>query len=712
MSAERAQLKRQILSLLLNNKKKAFRPKEIAKRLNIRTTARFSLFEDILEELAQGEMIDTAPKGRYTHRERTELRSAEGTLRMNLDGYGFVTVPAHGDYFIRANRLGTALDGDWVRINLAADVRGRSSSRHQEAEIVEVIDRKRQETVGDFEKMDGYGLVRPDDQRVHKNIHIPSGAFNKAKQGDKVRVVIDAYTDPRGMPQGRVLEVLGKSDDPNVAVLSIALSQGIAYDFPAEVEEEAAWVPTEVTKEIIDARLDLRKARVFTIDPEDAKDFDDAIHIERLPSGDFSVGVHIADVSHYVKQGSALDAEAYKRGTSTYLVDRTIPMLPEVLSNQACSLRPNEDKLAYSLLMVVSPRGVVKSYELKETVIRSIMRLTYEEAQQIMDGGISAHEVKDDVLLAAKLARTLTTRRGAQGVLAFDTPEIKVILDPEGHPIDIVRRPQLDSHRLVEEFMLLANRTVSEHIGAKKGAPPFVYRIHDQPDIERIKALREYVRAFGFTLPKAASGGVSREDLAALLAHFKDTPSEIIVSEAALRTMAKAAYSHVNIGHFGLGFKHYTHFTSPIRRYPDLIAHRLLKHYTSGGGQVSEEALAEACDHCSAMERRSVEAERESVRLKQVEYVAEHLGEVEDGIVKGVTKFGIFVEMTRYLTEGLVHVRDMGNDFYEFDQDSFTLTGRRTGHKIRLGDPVKVQIAAANVETRRVDLLLVDNNKK
>lgn len=709
MSEDRAQLKRQILSLLRNNKKKAFRPKEIAKRLNIRNNARFDLFHEILNELGHGGMIAKAPKGRFMHRERAELRTAEGTLRMNLDGYGFVTVPAHGDYYIPPNRLGTGLDGDWVRINLAADVRGRPSARHQEAEIVEVIDRKRQETVGNFEEMDGYALVKPDDQRVHKNIHIPSSTYNGARQGDKVRVAIEAYTDPRDMPQGRIIEVLGKSDDPNVAILSIALSQGIAYDFPSAVEEEAAWISVEIPQDVVAQRLDLRKERIFTIDPQDAKDFDDAIHIKRLESGDFAVGVHIADVSYYVKQGSALDAEGYRRGTSTYLVDRVIPMLPEVLSNNVCSLRPNEDKLAFSLLMVVSPRGVVKSYELKESIIHSIARLSYEEAQQIMDGGTPSHKVKDDVLLAARFARTLTKKRGSQGVLDFETPEVKVILDPEGHPVDIIRRPRLEAHRLIEEFMLLANQTVAEHIGNTKNPSPFVYRVHDHPDVERIKALRDYVRPFGYSLPKASNGSVSRKDLAELLDHFDDTPSELIVSEAALRAMAKAVYSPVNIGHFGLGFKYYTHFTSPIRRYPDLIAHRLLKHYAAGGGRVSEEALAEACDHCSGMERRAVEAERESIRYKQVEYVASHVGEVVDGIVKSVTKFGIFVEMTRYLTEGLVHVRDMDNDFYEFDADSFTLTGRSKGRKIRLGDEVKVQIAAANTETRRVDLMLMSS---
>lgn len=708
MSDERAQLKRQILSLLRNNGKKAFRPKEIAKRLNIRDNDRFQQFQEVLGELADGGMMQSIKGGRFRHRSRSELHAAEGTLRMHNQGHGFVAVPGHGDYYIPPNRLATAIDGDWVRIALAADVRDRPSSRHQEAEILEVVERRRTETVGTFEKMGAFAFVKSDDQRIHKDIYVPQEAFLGASQGEKVRVSIDAYTDPKAAPEGRVLEVLGSADDPDVAVVAIALSQGIAHRFPKAIEEEAALIATEITEEDIAQRLDLRDKRTFTIDPEDAKDFDDAIHIERLPGGNFSVGIHIADVSHYVKQGTALDGEAYRRGTSTYLVDRVIPMLPEVLSNEVCSLRPDEDKLAYSVILEVSARGAVKKYDIRETVIRSQARLAYEDAQGIIDGGTQEHPLREDVLLAARLARTLTKKRKSQGSIDFDTADVRVVLGKDGRATDVVPRPRLEAHRLVEEFMLMANRAVGEHIDKGKNALPFVYRIHDQPDAERIKALRDYVKALGYTLPATESGSVDRRDLAALLDHFEGSPEKLVVTEASLRAMAKAVYSPVNIGHFGLGFKHYSHFTSPIRRYPDLIAHRLLKHYAAGGGRVSEEALAEACEHCSAMERRATDAERESVRLKQVEYVAQHVGEVFDGVVAGVTKFGVFVELTKLLTEGLVHVRDMNDDFYEFDQNRFLLVGVHKGRKIKLGDEVKVQVTAANVETRRIDLQFAD----
>ncbi len=708
MADQRAQLKRQILNLLRNNGKKAFRPKEIAKRLNIRDNARFKVFQEVINELDEGGMVEREKGGRFRHRSRSELHKAEGTLRIHPQGHGFVSVPGHGEFYIPPNRLQTSLDGDWVRIALAAEIRDRPSSRHREAEIIEVLERRRTETVGNFEKMGAFAFVKPDDQRVHKDIYVPAEAFAGASAGDKVRVSIDSFTDPKASPEGRILEVLGPADDPQVAVLAIALSQGIADKFPKAVEEETADIPFDIPASEIKRRLDLRNERSFTIDPEDAKDFDDAIHIKRLDNGNFEVGVHIADVSYYVKQGSLLDGEAYRRATSTYLVDRVIPMLPEKLSNRVCSLRPDEDKLAYSVIMEVSPRGAVKSHEIRETVIRSHCRFSYEEAQLIIDGGTQDHPFKDDVLLAAKLGRTLTRKRINAGSIDFSTGEIRVILSKDGKPEDIIPKPRMEANRLIEELMLLANRAVAEHIAGKKNTPPFVYRIHDRPDVDKIKALRDYVRAFGYDLPKPDDKSVDRKELSSLMEHVKGTPEEPVVTQAALRSMAKAVYSPVNIGHFGLGFKHYSHFTSPIRRYPDLIAHRLLKHYAKGGSHVSEEALAEACEHCSAMERKATEAERESIKLKQVEYVADHVGDEFDGVVAGVTKFGVFVEITRLLTEGLVHVRDMNDDFYEYDERRYMLVGVKRGRKIKLGDKVRVKIAAANVDSRKIDLVFAN----
>jgi len=709
MPDTRAQLKRQILGLLRNNGKKAFRPKEITKRLSIKDNEKYKLFRSVLGELDEAGLVQKVKGGRYQHRSKEELHGAEGVLQMHPQGYGFVTIAGQSnDVFIPATRMKTALDGDRVRVSLAAPVRGKRSDRHREAEILEVLERGRKRTVGTFDKMGHFAFVKPDDQRLTKDIYVAKENFNGATEGDKVVVSIDKYDDPKASPEGSVLEVLGKATDPGVAVLAVALSQGIKSDFPKAVEQEAVDIPLEIPQREIERRLDLRDKNLFTIDPDDAKDFDDAVHIERLDSGNYSVGVHIADVSYYVKQGTLLDAEAYERGTSTYLVDRVLPMLPEKLSNGVCSLRPHEDKLAYSCIMEVSPRGAVKDYEIRETVIHSKQRFTYDDAQLIIDGGTQDHPLKDDVLLAAKLARTLTKKRKRQGSIDFDTDELKVVLNDKGVPVDIIRKERMEANRLVEELMLLANKTIASHIGKKKEAKAFVYRIHDRPDAEKIKALRDYVKAFGYQLPTGSDGSVDRKDLNELIEHVKGMPEGPVVKVAALRAMSKAVYSPDNIGHYGLGFKFYSHFTSPIRRYPDLIAHRLLKHYGTGGKGVDEEALEQACEHCSQQERQAVDAERESIKLKVVEYVSQHVGDVFEGVVTGVTKFGVFVEMTKLLAEGLVHVRDMDDDHYEYDERTYTLNGVHTRKTIRLGDAVKVQVAAANVETRKIDLIFAD----
>jgi ribonuclease R len=490
-----------------------------------------------------------------------------------------------------------------------------------------------------------------------------------------------------------------------VQVLSLAMSMDVKSGFPEAAIKEADRIGVAIPSEELSRRLDLRDKSIFTIDPEDAKDFDDAIHIEELPNGHYELGVHIADVSHYVNPGEPIDEEAYARGTSVYLVDRVVPMLPEKLSNVVCSLRPDEDKLTFSCIMEVSKHGAVKRYEIRESVIHSKQRFTYEEAQQIIQGGYPDHPLASDVVTAARLARTLTKKRLRKGAVDFDLPEVKVVLDAKGNPEQIVRKERLEANRLIEEFMLLANRTVAEHIGKERTSRPFVYRVHDAPDAERIAQLAEYVRAFGYRL-KLDGGTVSSKELNALFQHVKGSPEEPIIEDAALRAMAKATYTSENIGHYGLAFPFYTHFTSPIRRYPDLMVHRLLKQYARGKGAAPDREKLEArCVHCSQRERVAVEAERESVKLKKVEYMQRHVGDTFAGVVSGVTKFGVFVELSDVLVEGMVHVRDMDDDYYEYDERTFSLGGLHTGKTYRPGEPVEVVVAGANVESREIDLV-------
>ena len=765
---DRRTIRKDILRLLQDDGR--FRPRDLANRLGYTDDRAYGRFRDVLDELEERRVVAyedrhyfqedaaqkeghapaarkktnghaaapkakktkakpkakpkakaKAPTGRQTRLpKRTELAEHEqprdpnkavGRLIVKPQGFGFVEVEEQeDDYFIREHSMGTALDGDLVLVGLGAMQKNHVNKR-RECEVLEVVERRRTQVVGTFSKKGHFAFVQPDDQRVIQDIYVAEEDFGAAEDGEKVVVSIDRFESRKASPEGRILRVLGPATDPATRVLSLAMSMDVKADFPDEVEREAERIPEIIPQKEIQRRLDLRAEDIFTIDPADAKDFDDAIHIKEKPNGNYEVGVHIADVSHYVRSNTALDQEALERGTSVYLVDRTIPMLPEKLSNLVCSLRPREDKCAFSCIMEISRHGDFVGYELRESVIHSKERFTYEKAQDLVDGGFPDHPLASDVVAAARLARTLTKRRMREGSVDFDMKELKVILDEEGHPVDIVRKERKEANRLIEEFMLLANQAVAWHIGQPAGkkksdAPPFPYRIHAEPDAERIQQLAEYVRIFGYELP-LTDGNVKSTELNELLSDVQGTPEEAVIVRSALRAMSKAIYSTENIGHYGLGFDAYSHFTSPIRRYPDLIAHRLLKHYAEGGKPVDERELSARLKHCSERERAAVEAERESVKLKQVEYVQAHVGETFDGVATGVTKFGVFVELSALLVEGLVHVRDMDDDYYEYDESTFTMRGERTGKTYRPGDAVEVKVTGANVEKREIDLLFV-----
>ncbi|MEM6334995.1 MAG: ribonuclease R [Bacteroidota bacterium] len=698
MPVTRKQIWADVLRLFKNNGTKKYRPKMIARRLGYQDTKTFRVFRDVLHEMAEQGIV-TQSRGQYQFRSQRRPMMAEGTLSVNPKGFGFVSVEdQEDDLYVGARSMGAALDGDTVRVAVHAKSRG---DNRREAEVVEVLERKRTQTVGTFRQKGRRGFVESDDQRFTRDVFVAQDDFNGAKTGDKVVVSIDSFDDPKSLPEGRVLEVLGLASDPDVAVLALAMSFDVRSGFPPDVIEAAESISTQIPAKEIKRRLDLREERTFTIDPVDAKDFDDAIHVRRLDNGNVEVGVHIADVSHYVRPGTALDHEAYQRATSTYLVDRVIPMLPEKLSNGVCSLRPNEDKLTYSVIMELSMRGSLKSYRIEETVIHSHQRFTYDEAQALIDGG--DHELGDDVRLANKLATTLTKRRFKNGSIDFDRPEMRVELDDKGHPTGVVKKERKLANRLIEEFMLLANQTAAKHIGKRRRKTlPLVYRVHARPDTAKIEQLAEYVKAFGYVLPHTG-GMVEPADLNALLQHVKGTHEAPVIQEAALRAMAKAIYTTNNIGHFGLNFDYYSHFTSPIRRYPDLIVHRLLKGYAAGKPPYRED-IEMACRHCSEQERAAEQAERESVKLKLVEYITDHIGETFEGVVSGVARFGVFVELDEMMVEGLVHVRTM-DEYFEYDESAYALIGTRSGRIIRIGDPVRITVADADPIQRKVDFV-------
>ncbi|MBI3189418.1 MAG: ribonuclease R, partial [Ignavibacteriales bacterium] len=582
-----------------------------------------------------------------------------------------------------------------------------------EGEIVEVLERSTIPIVGTFEKSKNFFFVIPDDRRIKRDIYIPKGNTFGAKPDQKVVVVIDDWSSEHLNPEGHIIEVLGKSGEVKAEMASVARQFKLPLSFPKDVLHEVENISEIIPKSEYKKRLDLRQLLCFTIDPEDAKDFDDAVSLEILEDGNFKLGVHIADVSYYVKEHTTLDKEAYKRGTSVYLADGVVPMLPEILSNNLCSLRPLEDRLTYSAFMILSPRGVVRDYQIAKSVIHSKKRFAYEDVQKIIE--TKQGDYSETVLQMHRLSRVLLKKRLREGSIDFESVETKFRFDEHGKPLEIMKKVRLDAHRLVEEFMLLANQTVAKHIGSMKkeeNIRPFVYRVHDLPDPDKLKDLTSFVEHLGFKFN--LSGGITSKALQQLLLDVKGKEEENVINDVAIRAMAKAVYSPKNIGHFGLGFKHYSHFTSPIRRYPDLLVHRLLAEYEQKMTQQRREhfisKLPEMCEHSSSMERNAMEAERASVKVMQVEYMKRHLGDVFHGIISGVTNFGMFIELTDLLVEGLIRLRDMDDDYYIFDERKYSLIGRRTKKRFRLGDKVTVKVVRVDPEKRMIDFLLADTD--
>lgn len=708
------EIKKNILEFLGKYPSQSFKSRHLARRLHVTEEKAYHKLREALHELATNDKIRRLKGKRYSYKLGDDQHK-QGVLQMTRNKYGLVILDSDEEVFIAPQNLGTALDGDRVHVVLFA----RPARKHQregvetEGEIVKVLERTKREVIGVLKKTKNFFFVEPDSRRIPRDIYIPRAQLHGASDNDKVVVSIDEWTDPLLNPEGSVKEVLGKAGNVSVELRAIAMQYKIQIEFPAAVIDETESFPDALPKKEMNRRLDIRKQTVITIDPDDAKDFDDALSLDYDEDGNYMLGVHIADVSYYVREGSELDSEAYKRGTSVYLVDGVIPMLPERLSNNLCSLRPNVVRPAYSVFMTISKRGVVKDYSIKETVIKSASRFTYEEVQEILDKGKGEHY--ELIRGLHSLMQSLLKKRVREGSIEFSSTEVKFRLDEDNKPTEIIKKQQLDAHRLVEECMLVANRTVAMHIsrGKKKNILPFLYRVHAAPSRDKLTELAAFVSKFGYTYHMDGAG--LSKSLQKLIESVRGSAEENLINEVALRSMMKAVYSEKNDGHFGLSFQHYSHFTSPIRRYPDLIIHRLLKEYEEpikqGRWNILAEKMKTVALHSSAMEQRAVEAERASVKVMQVEYMQRHVGDEFEGIISGVINYGIFVELNDILVEGMIHVRNMDDDYYEYDQKNYTLIGRRTGRRLRLGDSISVKVLSVNPENREIDFIFSDNQK-
>ncbi|MFN8416438.1 MAG: ribonuclease R [Cytophagaceae bacterium] len=714
-----------VIKFFENTSQYSFGYRELIKKLSITKEKDKSRLKEVLEALVNNGKLHRLPSGSFTIAKKEEIQDTysadsneEPRSRKVVAGrvdfvnprFAYVIPEAtdgksHSDIWISSGNLGNALDGDLVKVFLHKQ---GPRAKSPEGEVIEIIERRRTEFVGKIQVGGRHGFVVPDSRRMHVDIFVPQEHLNGAKTGEKVIVKITKWHDERDKnPTGEVTEILGAAGENETEMHAIMAEFGLPWSFPDTVNRAANEIAPEITAAEIAKRRDFRKVTTFTIDPEDAKDFDDALSFLPLENGRYEIGVHIADVSHYVTPGSILDREAYNRATSVYLVDRCVPMLPEKLSNELCSLRPNEDKLTFSAVFEIDSEGKIYNEWFGRTIIHSIRRFTYEEAQEIIETGHG--DLAFEIHTMNEIAKKMRADRFRKGAISFETIEVKFKLDPNGKPLAVIPKVRKDAHKMIEDYMLLANRKVAEFVHfMKKGKEKntMVFRIHEHPDPDKLKSLALFAKKFGHRVSLEEEDKIAQE-LNKLSDEVEGKPEQNVLQSLAIRTMSKAKYSTEPEIHFGLAFKHYTHFTSPIRRYPDVMAHRLLQHYLDGGESADRHKVEEQCVQSSQMEKLAAEAERSSIKYKQVEFMQSTIGEEFEGIVSGVTEFGMFVEIIATKCEGMVRLADISDDFYEVDMENYRIVGKRNKRMITLGDTVWVKVKNTSLEKRAIDLDLL-----
>ncbi len=700
VSSAKQQFESGVLQVLNETPGRAYSIKQIAKKLGLKKRDDIKAMTFSVYDLEEAGKIKQLGNGTYASAQKE--KTITGIVDHVSSRFAYVVIGEdRPDVYIKARDLGSAVDGDTVKISLFPTRHGE----HAEGKVVEILKRNRSQFVGKLELSKNFAFVVADFRKIHKDFFIAPGNINGAQSNDKVIVEVLDWSDGEGNPEAKVIEILGKAGENEAEIHSIMAEFGLPFKFAPGLEKEAKKIDEGITAKEIKKRWDFRRMTTFTIDPADAKDFDDALSLEILPNGNYRVGVHIADVTHYIQPNSSLEKEAFDRATSVYLVDRTIPMLPERLSNELCSLRPREDKLTFSAVFELDSKAQIVNEWFGRTIIHSDHRFTYEDAQEVIETGkgLFAEELKILNTLALKLKK----ERFAKGAVNFETTEVKFKLDDKGRPLEVVQKVRKDAHKLIEEFMLLANKRVATHVYAqKKGAEKntFVYRIHDFPDPEKVKNFAQFAKQFGHKL-QVEEKSISRS-LNKLMDAIEGKPEQNVLQQLAVRSMAKAKYSTEAKGHFGLAFDHYSHFTSPIRRYPDMMVHRLLQHYLDGGKPVSKPEYEVKCVHASEREKRAADAERASIKYKQVEYMSMMAGDkTYDGLISGVTEWGIYVEIIETKCEGMIRLADMDDDYYQYDEKNYCIVGRRNKKIYTLGDQIRVRVKKTDVDRRLIDLV-------